>query len=164
MARKSIIWFTLPFVLLLDRVSKAFILARYHEGEGVVVAPPFFSITRVNNRGAAFGIMDGHRGFLVFLAIACIAWLVAYLGSVPLAKRKSPVPSAGAAFLATLGYGLILAGAIGNLMDRLRLGYVVDFLDFHVWPVFNVADTSICVGVFLAGFELLSLWMGKRAH
>jgi signal peptidase II len=109
------------------------------------VIPGFFSFTYVNNTGGAFGVFDSARfgtdALAVASAVAAAAILVA---SVRL--RRLPA-------LLGVALALTLGGAVGNLADRVRLHYVVDFLDFHVaghyWPVFNVADSAICVGVVL---------------
>jgi len=118
------------------------------EGQTISVIPHFFSLTYVLNPGAAFGLLPYKTTFFVAmtLIVAVLVLLVAWRASAQL-------------WLLRLGLGLILGGALGNLVDRLRFGLVVDFLDFKVWPVFNLADSAIVVGAFLLAIEI---WRGGR--
>ena len=106
----------------------------------------FFYLTLVHNRGAAFGILRNQLSLFILTSIFAI--ILIYLNLKKSAGNKK-LPLNG------LALGLILAGAIGNLIDRLVFGYVIDFLDFCVWPVFNVADSAITVGAILLGWSLL---------
>ena len=131
-------------VVVLDQLSKAAILGFFSERlfGGRETVTSFFNLTLTYNRGISFGLFNGGAGLnaLVFsLAAAAIVAVLVYW----LSRASSP-------FLA-VAIGLIIGGAIGNVIDRLRLGAVVDFLDFHYgalhWPAFNLADSAICVGV-----------------
>jgi signal peptidase II len=106
----------------------------------------FFYLTLVHNRGAAFGILRNQLPLFILISIFAIILIYFNL------KKAS---ARGKISLNNLALGLILAGAIGNLIDRIIYGYVIDFLDFCVWPVFNVADSAITVGAFLLGWLLL---------
>jgi len=150
---------TAVFVAALDQLSKAAILAYFARralGEHEVVTS-FFNLTLTYNRGISFGLFNGGAGLnaLVFslAAAAIVALLVLWLNRV-----ESP-------FLA-VAIGLIVGGAAGNVIDRIRLGAVVDFLDFHAgslhWPAFNVADSAICIGV--AAILLDGLLLRREAH
>ena len=126
-------------VLFLDRLTKALILRHLYLKAAAVL--PFFKLTFVENTGVAFGMFrDSNNFFIAFSAILIAALLVF--------RRKCS--SRGLA--ASAGLALVLAGALGNLYDRLAYGFVVDFLDFSFFPaVFNIADSAITVGaVFLA--------------
>lgn len=123
-----------------DRLSKGLIMDRLPEGTNVPLIF-FFHLTRVNNTGAAFGIFRDSGGLLVATSVFCIGLLC-----VMILRRQSSLTS--------VATSLILGGALGNLYDRLLYGYVVDFLDFRVWPVFNVADSAISVGIFLIFLEI----------
>lgn len=134
-------------VLVLDQGIKALILAHVGPADVISVVPGFFDIVHVRNRGAAFGFLndpDMDWQFWLFLG-ATLAAVVA-IGFMARQARRQP--------LLLVALGLILGGAVGNLLDRLRWRSVVDFLDFYIgawhWPAFNVADMGICVGVFLA--------------
>ncbi|MGQ9683327.1 MAG: signal peptidase II [Anaerolineae bacterium] len=103
-----------------------------------------FSLTYVTNTGAAFGLFPQLGNVYVVVALAVVAALLIFYRQFAVTSR-----------LMQVCLGLQVGGAIGNLIDRLRLGYVVDFLDFKFWPVFNVADSCIVVGVVILAFLLL---------
>lgn len=115
----------------------------------VPVAGDWLRFTYVQNRGAAFGLLQNQTAF--FIAVGVIV-----IGVIAASYRHLPRSS----LLLHLALGLQLGGAVGNLIDRLRHGYVVDFVDFgyraNWWPVFNVADSAITVGVILLAFNLLT--------
>ncbi|MGE4553581.1 MAG: signal peptidase II [Desulfovibrionaceae bacterium] len=141
-----------------DQITKAVVRAHFAHGESLEVIPGFFNLTYVLNKGAAFGFLnsasiDWQTGFLMavnVVAMGFIAWLVAT------APRRWG--------LLVTGLGLIWGGALGNLIDRARLGMVTDFLDCYAgqwhWPAFNVADIGISVG---AGLALLSYLLHRHA-
>lgn len=135
----------IPAVFLLDQLSKMWILRHFSLGEGIPVWPGVFHLTRVNNTGAAFGILKNSGFFLTVISILCVIVLVIVVGRSVAQNIVSMRSVAG---------GLVAAGALGNLVDRLRYGYVIDFLDFRVWPVFNIADAAICVGVTIVAITL----------
>ncbi|MBN1545616.1 MAG: signal peptidase II [Syntrophaceae bacterium] len=147
-------------VLLMDQLSKFWIDSSMALHESISVLSGFFSITYVRNPGAAFGFLASaspafRYTFFIAVNILAITLILAYI-------RKSTLSQ----YRLILGLALIMAGAVGNLIDRLRFGEVVDFLDFYIgslhWPAFNVADSSITVGAF---FLILDLWRsGKKSH
>ena len=116
-------------------------LGRLKEGESFPLWQGVLHLTRVNNTGAAFGLWRHAPVLLVAVTAVSVAAISLYLVREPRAGAGS---SQG--FYA---WSLILGGALGNLYDRLRFGYVVDFIDLRVWPVFNLADACICLGVAL---------------
>lgn len=120
-------------IFLLDHLSKVF--AMYYLPNTPVRLLPFFQLRYVENTGAAFGMMQGGNLLLIFIMLGIMAYIV---------KSWKELCSYGP--LVRWGCVFILAGAAGNLYDRIVLGYVVDFLDFLVWPVFNIADSFITVG------------------
>ncbi|MCK4837550.1 MAG: signal peptidase II [Desulfobulbaceae bacterium] len=140
-------------VVALDQLSKWWILATFNLHESLPVIPGFFDLTFVVNTGAAFGMLAGEQNLwrqLFFVSMTLVALVV-----LCFAFRQYRYE--GRSYI--IGIGLIGGGALGNLVDRLRFGHVVDFLDFsikgHHWPAFNVADSAISVGVaffLLAGF------------
>ncbi len=139
--KSTLIAVVLSVVLVLDQATKALLVAFVEPLGTVDVVPGLFSIVNVANPGAAFGMFKG-GGALVLILIAIAALiLIAYL----LYTSKDR--------LTVLALSLIAAGALGNLIDRIRLSEVVDFLDLHLgvyhWPAFNVADIAITVGVIL---------------
>ncbi len=146
-------------VAILDQLSKAAVLA-FFAGRGYSdreIVTSFFNLSLTYNRGISFGLLNGAAGVnalvFSFAAAAIVAVLIYWLS-----RASSP-------FLA-VAIGLIIGGAVGNVIDRLRLGAVVDFLDFHVgswhWPAFNLADSAICIGV--AAMLLDGLLLRREAH
>lgn len=137
-------FFVAGAVLLLDQLTKGVVRALLEPGQSAP-ADGWFRFTHVTNTGAAFGLFPNQSVFLLVTTFIGVAAILLYYLNPPM---SSP-------FL-TLSLGLQLGGAMGNLVDRLRLGHVTDFLDFRVWPVFNLADSAIVVGVaVLAAFLLL---------
>ena len=140
-------------VLLIDQLSKWWILSTFRIYESLPVIPGFFDLTFVTNTGAAFGILAGEQNIwrqIFFVAMTLVALVV-------LCSAFRHYRHIGKLYV--VGIGLVSGGALGNLVDRLRFGHVVDFLDFYVkghhWPAFNAADSAITVGVamfLLAGY------------
>ncbi len=134
-ALKKLHWFVIPAVFIADRLLKIWALHSLSESHSVPLWPGVMHLTRVNNTGAAFGLWhDSPMALAVFSAFSVV------LISAYLAGRFGPV-SQGAA------WALVAGGALGNLYDRVFFGYVIDYLDFRVWPVFNFADVCISCGV-----------------
>jgi len=136
-------WLTTLLVLIIDQLSKLWVVNNFIPGESRVVLNKVLWLTYVQNQGAAFGILQGHSWLFFICAILVIVILVVI-------NSKQHLPAT-----MQLIFGLIMAGAIGNLLDRLRLNYVVDFFDLGWWPVFNVADMAIVCGGILLVLKLL---------
>ncbi|MCR4404125.1 MAG: signal peptidase II [Candidatus Acetothermia bacterium] len=136
--------FWLLGVLAVDQLSKLLAASQlaFHRPVPAIDHVLFFTLTK--NPGGAFGILRGH-GLLVVIVTAAIS--LGLLGALLFTRLRDGS--------LRLGLAIIAGGALGNLLDRLRLGYVIDFLDFRVWPVFNLADVAIFVGVGLILFRLL---------
>lgn len=137
------------FVLTgIDQLTKFIIVSNYSLNDSLVVIKDFFNITYINNYGAGFSILQDQRIFLSVVSIIAIGILVYLL----ITEKKS-------SNLTKASYLMIIAGALGNLIDRIRLGYVVDFLDFNIFgydfPVFNFADCCITIGCFIVIFIVL---------
>ncbi len=135
-------------IFVVDQLVKHLVIGSMHLGESIPVIKGIFHITYVLNPGAAFGMLEHQRW--VFILVAVTVLLVAGIFYSKL-KRESNLLQAGA--------GLLLGGAVGNLVDRIQTGLVVDFLDFRIWPVFNIADIAICVG---AGILILDMWQRRN--
>ena len=130
----------LPFIIagsvvIIDQITKAIAIAKLASAGSIPVIGNIVSFTLVRNTGAAFGLFRYQTTFFIVISMIAIAFTVFYL-----AKKKAGL---------YLPFALILGGAAGNLIDRLRSGYVVDFIDLHFWPVFNVADSCITVGAII---------------
>lgn len=139
-------------VLVLDQVTKRIVTASMPLHSSIEVIPNLFHLTLVTNRGALFGLLhdlpDPYRSSLFTLVpLVAIGLIVYFQARTTLQDR-----------MAHVGLALILGGALGNLTDRIRFGHVIDFLDVfigdHHWPAFNVADSSICIGVSLLVLDL----------
>ncbi len=131
-------------LLAADQLSKWFVMSRMSEGDSIPVIEPVFHITYVMNPGAAFGMLPYKTLFFVIVTVIVVLGIILFARHIP----------AGKVLLKT-GLALQVGGAVGNLIDRLRFGHVVDFFDFRVWPVFNIADMGIVVGVGILFIELL---------
>jgi signal peptidase II len=141
-------------VLFFDQWSKGWITRHFDVHQSFTVLEGFFEITYVRNTGAAFGLfasVDSSLKAIFLNTVALIAFAV-----VTVYAFRSSVRSVRL----QIGLALILGGAVGNLLDRVRFGFVVDFLDFsmggHHWPAFNVADSAICIGVGLLAWDMLT--------
>ena len=153
-------WVLLIFcfgILVLDQWTKSLIIQKLLLYQKVEVIQGFFNILHVRNTGGAFGIFGGEKGGLgsiLFVVVSLVAIGVIVFLFVRIKEDEKTL---------ALSFSLILSGAIGNLIDRLRYGEVIDFLDFYLssthWPTFNVADSAICIGIGLMALELL-----KRDH
>lgn len=146
MQKASIRWFYLSalFTLALDQMTKAIVRGWLPLYESVPLISGMFHLTHIQNTGAAFGLFPDATLFFILIAIiACGLFL--WLG------HKGVYPKGMG-----IAFGLMLGGALGNLIDRLRYGAVTDFLDLRVWPVFNFADTALTVGA------VLLLWWGWK--
>jgi signal peptidase II len=138
-------------VVLVDQLTKLWIMANFALHEQLNIIPGFFNLIHVTNTGAAFGFLAGSKSLLrqvFFVGVAVIALVI-------MVSIYGHLKKQGKIFVYALG--LIAGGAVGNLIDRLRFGSVIDFLDFFLgsyhWPAFNAADSAITVGVglFLLG-------------
>ncbi len=131
-------------IILLDQLTKLMILNKMEVHQSVPVIENIFHITYIQNRGMAFGKMQDQRLFFIIVTVLVVGGIILY--SI---KNKDEVVGV---FKMSLTF--ICAGAIGNFIDRVRLSYVVDFFDFRIWPVFNIADIFI-----VAGTALLCIYM-----
>jgi signal peptidase II len=160
--RRALPWLTVLAVLLLDRVSKLAVMARLHDGEMVAVFPGL-GLSHVHNTGIAFSLFAGGGPLSRVLLHVVIAGAVVLI-SWMLVKDDGATPMLG------VGLGLILGGALGNLVDRILYGWVVDFLHVwvligdrvHSWPDFNLADSAISVGAGLLILHEVLSWRRRR--
>ena len=136
-------------ICFLDQLSKFFAEKLLVQGSTTPVVKNIFHITLIHNTGVAFGMFKGHPE--VFTGFAALA---AVIISVLLIWKKQALTA-----LEKVSLSFILGGTLGNLIDRVRLGYVIDFIDFRVWPVFNIADSFITIGAIMLG---VSIFIGMR--
>ena len=140
MYKKLFIWVIL--FLLIDQVSKGLINLNMDLNQSIGIIPNFFNLTYVHNEGAAFSILMGGRWFFIIAAI--IALNIIFIFFIKDKKLKT---------IETITYALLIAGIIGNLIDRVLYGYVIDFLDFNIFgydfAIFNLADSFIVIAVIM---------------
>jgi len=144
-------------IIFLDQVSKSWIEHNVSFYQSIQVIPNFFHITHIQNTGGAFGVLSEFKGIL-FKSFFILFTLLTIGAVVFLYFKLEPNQHAPA-----LGIVLIIGGALGNLIDRIRLGGVIDFIDVHYyshhWPAFNVADSAITLGAVLLGILIfLKKW------
>ena len=143
---------TALLVVLVDQLSKLWIRSNLAIGESLFEVG-FFRLTYVHNSGAAFGLFQGQSFLLAIIALVIVAALLLYTlffhHRLPFSDNR----------LGRLAIGLVLGGATGNLIDRVHIGYVTDFIDFGFWPAFNVADSAIVVGTIILAYSLIRLAM-----
>ncbi|MBA4387153.1 MAG: signal peptidase II [Verrucomicrobia bacterium] len=148
----QVLWLAFA-VVFLDQAVKEVVLRQMALGSSIVVCGGLFDLRYVQNTGAAWGILEGFNGMLVLLSVAVLAAMVIF--------RKHFLADT---FLSRLTLALMVGGIAGNLMDRLKHGYVVDYLDFYHgqahFPAFNIADSAICIGV---GLYIISQVLAGRS-
>lgn len=129
-------------LLCIDQISKLLVVNLLTKTDSITIIKNFFYLTYINNDGAAFSILVGKRIFLILIAVSVIVMLIRYI-------KKNNIQNK----LELVSISLIIGGSLGNLMDRVIRGYVIDFLDFKIFnynfPIFNLADTFIVIGVIL---------------
>lgn len=138
-------------VFVLDRLTKNIAIENLIQDQSMQVLPNIFHLTLVLNNGTAFGLFKGGAAFFAVMSVFIIAAILIYLG-----RRKNNDP------VVSLAAGLMLGAAAGNLVDRVSLGYVIDFLDFRVWPVFNVADSAITISIIMLAIRLFFVKRNSR--
>jgi len=124
-------------ILLLDQVSKALVQQLMHM-ERIEIIESILYLTYVENPGAAFGILPYRTTVFIVVTLVVVGFILYYMCHLPSDYR-----------LMRLGLAMQLAGALGNMIDRIRIGYVIDFIQISFWPVFNVADIAIVAGIIL---------------
>jgi len=138
MRNKKILTVSLIALLIIffDQLTKFFIIKNFNLNQSLAIINKVFHLTFVKNTGAGFGILKGQNILLIFISIIVIGLILYYLDRI---KENE--------FLLQILIGFVIGGTVGNLIDRVRVGYVIDFLDFRIWPVFNIADSFITVGI-----------------
>jgi signal peptidase II len=133
------------FIVCVDQLSKAWAGMALRPGESVPLLKGIFHLTLVHNTGAAFGMLRQYPRLFVIISAAAAMFILFFL-----ARKGHTLGATG-----KTAFCFILGGTMGNLIDRIRAGYVIDFFDLRVWPVFNVADSFITVGAVFLGWTML---------
>jgi len=140
------------FLILADQLLKRYIVSVLPLGTSIPVVPGIFHITYIQNPGAAFGILENQQTFFIVIGVAILA-VAGYF--YPRLQQETAWIRYGAAML--------LGGAVGNLIDRIWIGRVIDFLDFRIWPIFNLADIAIVCGVGCIMYAII-FQMKEKEH
>lgn len=134
--------------VIIDQIVKIVISSQIALNTSINIIPNFFNLTYVNNYGAAWSILTGKRLFLVLIAVITLVLLYLFFLKDKYINKYEQI-----------SYGLIIGGILGNLLDRIIYGYVIDYLDFNIFgydfPIFNIADILITVGAFLMIIEII---------
>ncbi len=138
------IFFISFLILLIDRLTKYLVMRQMEEFQTIPIIKDVFHFTFIYNKGAAFGMLQNKQWLFILLALALL--VAAYLLRKHIKASDNYV---------RFGVALLVSGAIGNLIDRIVYNKVVDFLDFIIWPIFNIADIAICVGVAMISWSIL---------
>ena len=134
--KKAVIIFLLPLlIILLDQLIKVIVIKNIPLISSIEIIPGFFSLTHIHNYGAAFGLFQNSTQLLTWFSIIIIGAVLYLYDEIP--KEKT----------VQIFVALVLGGTLGNLIDRIRFGYVVDFINFKIWPAFNLADSAITIGI-----------------
>lgn len=144
--------FTILSIAAIDQLTKILAVKNLSPNQSVPIIKSIFHITLVFNKGGAFGVFVNAAAALIFISIIAILTIAVILFTL---RRRRAEPVRGLRRGAKIALTCIMAGAISNLADRLRFGYVIDFLDFRIWPVFNVADTAITLGAIWLMWKFL---------
>lgn len=136
------------FVALIDRITKIFFSDLLSYGESLPVFKNILHMTLIHNTGIAFGLFKDHGTVFIVIPIVAIILLVF---NIYFYRQNGDVLNRSY----IVAFSLILGGAIGNLYDRIMLGYVIDFIDFRIWPVFNIADSAITIGAVIIAFKCI---------
>jgi len=153
--RNVVFFLTALLIVVADQLSKLWIRNNLAVGQSLPEGG-FPRLTHISNTGAAFGLFPDQVFPLIIVSFIGITVLLLYAF---LFYRRFPLLNN---WLTWAGLGLVLGGTVGNLIDRLRLGYVTDFIDFGFWPAFNLADSAIVVGVIIFAYSLLSLARAEK--
>lgn len=132
-------------VVIVDQFSKYLTVRTLVEGQSIPIIKGFFHITFIYNKGAAFGILEEKQWIFILVALALLLTIYYLRKHIATEDRRTQ-----------FGIALLVGGAVGNLIDRIRINKVIDYFDFLIWPVFNIADIAICLGVGIV------LWMNIR--
>ena len=144
----TMIYLICLIIVAADQLIKLVINNKFICGQSLPVIKNIFHLTYVKNTGAAFGIFQNQNMFFIISTLVIIVIMLIYINII---NKKS--------IWFKLAAGLILGGAVANLIDRIRVGCVIDYLDFRIWPVFNLADSTIVIG---AGIMILLFMMGEE--
>jgi signal peptidase II len=144
-----LIGFTAAGIVLLDQILKIIVIKNLQLRQSIPIIQDIFHFTYTQNTGAGFGVFQGKTSLLIWFSIIVIGIIFFLYDKIP--KNKC----------AQLSVAAILGGTFGNLIDRINLGYVIDYLDFRIWPTFNIADSALTIGIIGLIFYLIKKDLNK---
>ena len=130
-------------IILIDQLTKYLAKSNLELHQSIPIIKDFFHITLTTNTGIGFGLLKNNNDLLTFITISIIGFILFYYDELP---KKGP---------AQISIALIISGAFSNLIDRLFFGHIIDFIDFIIWPIFNIADVCITMGILYLVFYYL---------
>lgn len=146
MGKNNIVVFSIALLIVfLDQLTKILIKKNFQLSESIPIIKNIFHLTYVTNTGSAFGLFKGYNIFFGFFSIIVIVVIFYYI------RKKIKENET----LLQFAVGLLLGGTLGNFIDRIIYGHVIDFIDFRIWPVFNIADSAVTISV---GLLIILLW------
>ena len=137
-------WITIVIVLIFDQGTKLMVKTTMSLYESIPLIPNIFHLTYIVNPGAAFGLLANQRVFFIVITTIILLAVIYFYKQLK-----------GPHLLLRIALGMVVGGALGNLVDRVRMGTVTDFFDFRIWPVFNIADSAIVLGMIYISYQLL---------
>ncbi len=149
--KRALFWGAAATVIGIDQLTKAIVRASLERGESWPHTGSPVHIRYVTNTGAAFGILQDQTAFLIVMTLIGLAAIYLYYRYPPFDHAVVPI-----------AIGMMLGGAAGNLIDRIRLGRVTDFIDVGPWPAFNLADSSITIGIAIILIGYIFVWPGPK--
>ena len=138
-------WFTALLILIFDQGTKWLIKENMELYQSIPIIPNIFHLTYIENPGAAFGILANQRIFFIIITFIILAFIYYFYKQL----KENQV-------LLKIALGMVVGGALGNLIDRWRSGTVTDFFDFQIWPIFNIADTAVVVAMLYISYKVLT--------
>ena len=138
-------WFTALLILIFDQGTKWLIKENMELYQSIPIIPNIFHLTYIENPGAAFGILANQRMFFIIITFIILAFIYYFYRQL----KENQV-------LLKIALGMVVGGALGNLIDRWRSGTVTDFFDFQIWPIFNIADTAVVVAMLYISYKVLT--------
>ena len=142
--KNTLVFSTALLIVILDQFTKFLVKQNFQLNQSIPIIKNILHLTYITNTGSAFGLFKGLNWFFVFFSVIVIIAIFYYLERI--VKNEK---------LLQFAAGLLLGGTIGNLIDRVAYGAVIDFIDFRVWPVFNIADSAVTIGVIIL---IVLLW------
>ena len=140
MVKKSFVVYFGILIIILDQITKYIAKSSLELNQSIPIIKNFFHITLTTNTGAGFGLLKDNNSVITFITILILGFILFYYDKLPKKGKER------------ISIVLIVSGALSNLFDRIFLGHIIDFIDLRIWPIFNIADSCITIGVIYLVF------------